>query len=192
MQVVENKMMHPTHEELGYPLKGVPQYMLAIILYTGGKCNYDLCATQRNGDYEKWKVLDACLDMGIKLLSACEIFNYPVFSGLANVQFKEWRVKEAFFATYLSSSKSEDVAIVFRGKKGILLEFEKGIKYITGFAGGLNSSQPCADVSWISMFPDEQEVLFRRGRALAWTSEVVDENESGQMSRFFLVCAATG
>ena len=28
--------------------------MLALVLYTGCDCNYDLCSSQRNGDYNKW------------------------------------------------------------------------------------------------------------------------------------------
>ncbi len=124
--------------------------MLALLLYTGGRCNYDLCASQRSGDYEKWKVLDFCMDWAILELSQCETFRYPLFSGLENVKFEKDSEDNAYFATYLSASKSEDVAITFRGKKGLLLEFEKGFK-----SAAPKGTEPCADVSWISKFPDE-------------------------------------
>ncbi len=50
MEVVKSKMEHPTHKEMCEPLKRVPHYMLALILYTGGDSNYDLGTSQRNGN----------------------------------------------------------------------------------------------------------------------------------------------
>ncbi len=69
MQVVETKMIHPKHEELGSPLKDCPAFMLALILYTGGESNYNLCDSQRKGDYQKWKIFDFCLDTAIRYLT---------------------------------------------------------------------------------------------------------------------------
>ncbi len=43
-------------------------------------------------------------------------------------------------------------------------------------------SMVCADVSWISRFPEEMEVLFRRGIAIDWQAEVINEDENGQIA----------
>ena len=40
-----------------------------VILYTGCDCYRDLRETQRNGDYEKWKVFDASLNDAVEKLS---------------------------------------------------------------------------------------------------------------------------
>ncbi len=56
---------------------------------------------ERNGDYQKWKVLDYCVDGGIAHLSQCQTFSYPLFSGLENIEFSQSKVDDAHFATYL-------------------------------------------------------------------------------------------
>eukprot|EP01084_Bolivina_argentea_P139944 246132_1 len=52
-QIVDRKIKHQRHLMMGSPLNKAE--MLALILYTGCDCNYDLCAAQRNGNYKKWK-----------------------------------------------------------------------------------------------------------------------------------------
>ncbi len=122
-------------------------------------------ACQRNGNYEKWKYFDMCLANAINRLSRHEMFSYPLFSGLEKVLFKENEVREGYFATYLSASKSRDVAITFRGNSGTLIEFEKDIKNCKMGYGAMqmdmNSTNAiCCDVSWISKFPEEMIVSF--------------------------------
>ncbi len=68
MQVVREKMMHPTHDKMGKPLSNYPEAMLALILYTGGHCNYELCRTQREGDFGTWKFFDSSLSQASKTL----------------------------------------------------------------------------------------------------------------------------
>ncbi len=108
MRIVENKMEHPIHKKMGQPLKGIHMRhaMLSLILYTGCDSSYDLCASQRAGDYMKWKFFDASLWGAIDVLSEFEEFEYPLFSGLANVVFPK-NTERGLFATFLSASRSK-------------------------------------------------------------------------------------
>ena len=61
--------------------------------------------------------------------------------------------KIGYFKTYVSTSWKKEVAKAFMGKgSGMVIAFEKGIR----------KCWFCCDVSWISKFPDECEVLFSR------------------------------
>ncbi len=173
MRVVEAKMAHPWHKKMGDPLINKPAFMLSLILCTDGECNYDLCQSQRDGNYEKWKIFDFCLDSAIRILSKCESFDrdFPLFCGLRHVKFHESIVESGFFPTYLHASKSKHVAVRFRGKRGVLFKIEKSIKSLSS-STGRGFLEPCADVSWISQFDFELEVLFRRGVAFPWRAEV--------------------
>ncbi len=118
-------------------------------------------------------------------------------SGLKNVRLPSPTLKDAYFCTYLSASKSKEVAITFREEKGVLFEISENIK--SQLPPKLAMCLPqakgiCCDVSWISKFPDEQEVLFRRGQ-LRWDARVIEENENGQyvaLFSSFLAYAAWG
>ena len=73
LKVVNDKMeckMHKIH--FGLPLK--QHEMLALLLYTGCDCNYDLCSSQREGNYDKWKCFDYCLYNAIEKLDKREMF----------------------------------------------------------------------------------------------------------------------
>ena len=50
LKVADNKMFHPRHLKIKSPLRR--DHMMALIVYTGAECNYDLCKYQRKGDYE--------------------------------------------------------------------------------------------------------------------------------------------
>lgn len=39
--------------------------ILALILYTGCRCTYDLCKAERDGDYAKWKYFSAFLWLAV-------------------------------------------------------------------------------------------------------------------------------
>eukprot|EP01084_Bolivina_argentea_P286352 491198_1 len=51
LNIVDEKLKSHRHKLMGCPLNRGE--MLALILYTGCECNYDLCKSQRNGDYMK-------------------------------------------------------------------------------------------------------------------------------------------
>eukprot|EP01084_Bolivina_argentea_P213867 363127_1 len=143
-------MNHFRHEQMGKPLNRAE--MLALIVYTGCDCNYDLCKHQRNGDYEKWKWFDYCLWNAIYKLSRCQKGQYKIYSGLQLVNFDKTKMSDAYFATYISCSWVKDVSLKFMGDKGMIIEMEESIR----------QSFVCCNVQWISKFPDECEVLIAR------------------------------
>eukprot|EP01083_Nonionella_stella_P045837 122868_1 len=59
LKIVDQKMNSHRHKQMGKPL--TRDLMLSLILYTGCECNFDLCASQRHDDYNKWKWFDYCL-----------------------------------------------------------------------------------------------------------------------------------
>ena len=129
--------------------------MRLCVYYTGCDCNYDLCASQRKSDYRKWKFLDLCLYNAVEKLSNKEGGAFPVFSGLSGVKMHEKMIDNGFFVTYVSTSWKKQVSEVFMGgNKGMIIEIDKEYKG--------NKDIYCCDVSWISKFPDECEVLFAR------------------------------
>ena len=65
------------------------------------------------------------------------------------------RVRNGFFATYVSTSWNEEIATTFTNGKGMMIEIDKKYK--------IRSDVYCCNVSWISKFPDECEILFARG-----------------------------
>eukprot|EP01084_Bolivina_argentea_P167800 291140_1 len=79
LKIVNDKMMHIRHRVINAPL--MRDHMLSLVLYTSGECNYDLCSSQRNGDYKKWKLFDYCLYWAIRTLSELECGSFSVFSG---------------------------------------------------------------------------------------------------------------
>eukprot|EP01083_Nonionella_stella_P172758 593862_1 len=174
LKVVEEKLQHIRHKNIGAPL--LRDGMLALILYTGCDCNYDLCTSQRNGDYDKWKWFDHCLFWAINSLSERERGNYKVYSGLKNVKLKQKQVTGAGFPTYTSTSWCKDVAVAFMQGKGMIIEMDA--TFVKDGRVG------CCDVSWISKFPDEAEVLFSRTYSIyAWSDyalTVVDEQNGMQ------------
>eukprot|EP01084_Bolivina_argentea_P017723 33069_1 len=79
LSIVDNKLQHFRHRSIRQPLNRAE--MLSLVLYTGCECNYDLCKSQRNGNYDKWKWFDYHLYNAIKKLSAKESGAFPVYSG---------------------------------------------------------------------------------------------------------------
>ena len=126
-----------------------------MIHYIACNCNYDLCASQRNGDYKKWKFFDMCLFNAIQKLSTHETGKYPVYSGLNGVKMDKKIVTNGYFVTYVSTSWRREVSEIFTGgDKGMIIQFDEEYRN--------HETVKCCDVSWISKFPDECEVLFAR------------------------------
>eukprot|EP01084_Bolivina_argentea_P015317 28630_1 len=84
LKIVDEKMECVRHKAMCLPLNRAQ--MLALILYTGCDCNYDLCSSQRDGKYDKWKWFDYCLYKAIELLSERESGKFNVYRGLNNVK----------------------------------------------------------------------------------------------------------
>eukprot|EP01083_Nonionella_stella_P227149 806158_1 len=162
MKIVKEKMDHFRHKRYGSPLQEC--HMLALILYTGCDCDGDLCKSQRNGDFSKWKQFDINLSQAIERLSKCEYGRYKVYSGACTVKLNKDMINDGYFVTYTSSSWKKEVAQMFaggRGGEGIIFEMDEEFR----------RHSICCDVSWISKF-DEYEILFSRHSAIDFTDEL--------------------
>ena len=120
-----------------------------------------------------------CLYWAIRKLSERESGNFPVFSGLSSTKLNTKSVETGYFVTYTSTSWDKSVAKDFiGGDKGMLIQIDPNYKG----SFGVN----CCDVSWISKFPDECEVLFSRStdnygdRYSDFKCIVIDESEGIQ------------
>eukprot|EP01083_Nonionella_stella_P253106 871291_1 len=144
--------------------------MLSLVLYTGCDCNYDLCKSQRNGDYDKWKRFDYCLYSAIKLLSSKETGRYTLYTGLDKVKLNEKEIQCGYFPTYTSTSWVRNVASTFMGSAGMMIQIDKTTRSSPVFL--------CCDVSWISKFPDECEILIARSTVYnKFKLKIIDEND---------------
>ena len=87
-----------------------------------------------------------------------ETGKFSVYSGLNHVKIDEKITMNAYFVTYVSTSWRKNVCKAFMkgtGQKkaeGMIIEFDARFKELVA----------CCDVSWISKFPDEFEILFAR------------------------------
>eukprot|EP01084_Bolivina_argentea_P025986 48313_1 len=133
-------------------------------------CCVDIGHHHRKNNYKKWKWFDYCLYWAIYTLSQKEFGKFKVYTGLNNVYLSKQTVKNRYFLTYVSTSWQEHVATKFMGNKGMILEIDENFK---------NDKQVyCCDVSWLSKYPDECEILFARSIG-GWSSnsfccEIVD------------------
>ena len=150
MDIVKEKLQCNRHKLMGSPLNKAE--MLAVILYTDSDINYDLSKQQCNADYSKWKWFDYCLFNAIYKLSQREYGSYKVYTGLHDVELNDNERKCGYFKTYLSTSWSRDVALAFIHDNGVLFEIDETFR----------ENAICCDVSWISKFENEREVLFAR------------------------------
>eukprot|EP01083_Nonionella_stella_P051332 136252_1 len=158
LRIVDEKLNHPRHKAMmDKPLRR--DHMLSLILYTGCDCNYDLCKSQRMGDYKKWKVFDCCLWDAIQRLSSRENGSFTVYSGLNGVHLPS-KETQGYFVTYVSTSWRKEVATSFMDGNGMVVQIDKKFKY--------NYMNYCCDVSWISKFEDEAEILFARSRWMCY------------------------
>eukprot|EP01083_Nonionella_stella_P181641 651315_1 len=109
------------------------------------------------------------LNMGEIKLSQWEIGEYPVYSGINNVMLNQRGIKSGHFKSYVSASRNIDVARAFKGETGMLIEIESRKQFT------------CCDVSWISKFPNEQEILFAfYGTGTKWNAKLVNQTKDNQ------------
>eukprot|EP01084_Bolivina_argentea_P255891 430584_1 len=158
---------HPRHVKMGKPL--AISELFSIVLYTGSYCNYDLCRSQRSGNFRKWPVFDYCLNNAISKLATHEKGRYPVYTGIGGCQidFKNLDKNEAYYmSTFVSTSCDVNIAKRFLGDKG-------GV--IIAVDPNSRNDALCGDVSWISKFGEsEKEVLFSRQRDARWKFQFRD------------------
>ncbi len=114
VKVASDKMKHWRHVKVGSPL--TLAQMLALTFYTSADVNYDMCWFQRNVDYSKYPIFDACLLSAIKRLWIAQTCDFPVFSGLKNIEMHS-NIRAGFFNTFVSTSSDRRVAEGFKGSK---------------------------------------------------------------------------
>ena len=140
--------------------------MLSLLLYTGCSCNYDLCKSQRDGNYKKWKCYDACLYKAISYLSCVEDYSrycndkrilFQLYSGLNKVQLKSnSKIHVFYFPTYISTSYDKKISVEFAQNDGMLMQFDSNVVSKRQFT--------FCSLEWISKFEYECEILIARTR----------------------------
>ena len=188
---LDTKMNDGYHQELGSPLD--PHEMLAIILYTSGKCNYTFSDDLRQCDQStlefipKWKYLDFDLYCAISKLSAHEQWTGCIYTGLCNIwldidKFRHQQEKCVLLKSYTSFSFDLNVALENSGTTGVIFGLDlkqyahmnilptKDQKDARKLAANVplripNSIKWC-DVSWLSKFPTEREILVAKHELL--------------------------
>ena len=73
-KIVNEKLESKMHK-IGFVNCLTRAEMLALILYTGCDCNYDLCKCQREDNFTKWRIFDKCLYSAISKLHDIERYD---------------------------------------------------------------------------------------------------------------------
>ncbi len=173
LKTVDEKMAHPRHCRIGKPLNR--GYMAALVIYCGADANWALCKCQRRGDYKTWKWLDTVLSDAIQTLSKHETFSFPLYCGLHAVEIPSDRIGEGFFNSYISTSYDSSVALAFMKSQGTLVEFDSTIGGVS--FGKHDMCTLACDVSWVSKYRKEKEILFCRGKGLQWTMQRIGKDK---------------
>ncbi|ETO29215.1 hypothetical protein RFI_07913 [Reticulomyxa filosa] len=175
------------HKHMGYPLQ--LENICAILLYCGKPCNVQFSYDQIQFRHHNWPYLDHYLQQAIAVLhkhERREESETELYSGLKGVRLENIKeIKEGFFISYLSTSDNIQVAQMYRSDQGCILHFHPSMRR----TGGIKS----CDVSWISPYKHEREILFARSFAgytldgrvykelLAWNAKIESEDEYTQM-----------
>ena len=166
--ILSQKMKHPRHGELKSPLS--EPMMLALIIYCNGDCTYDLTESQRiqkdwYSDKQyfnfKWYHFDFLLNYAIKTLSHYENHFENIYTGLCHVSltYKSTSVFRGcvHLKTNASFTTDLEVAKEFRASNGMIICVNMQLL----LAYKQEAFKAC-DVSWISEYPDEKEILVTR------------------------------
>ncbi|ETO00587.1 hypothetical protein RFI_36853 [Reticulomyxa filosa] len=176
------------HKQMGYPLQ--LWHICAILLYCGKSCNVQFSYDQIQFRHYKWPFLDTYLQEAIMILHSherVEESEMELYCGLKNVRLEniEKEIKSGFFISHVSTSDDIHVAKMFRSNQGCILHFHPSMR-----RPKLIDS---CDVSWISPFKHEREILFARSfinfvddekihkERNAWNAKVENEDEYTQM-----------
>lgn len=132
--------------------------IVALTLYTDGDCSYDLCESQRNGDHvKKWPFFHYYLNESIAILSRYETHFENIYTGVCNAKLdisKAGKTGWIAFSTNVSFTSDLNIALQFRGSEGLIfgLNMRRSANAIFG------QFRAC-DISWISSYPKEKEIL---------------------------------
>ena len=108
-------------------------------------------------------------------MSDRETGSFSVYSGLNKVKLDRKKVESGHFVTYVSSSWNKEVAKSFMSGDGMMIQIDETYKNDEWIY--------CCDVSWISKFPDECEILFARSQRYSlnkFKCVVLDESNGVQ------------
>eukprot|EP01084_Bolivina_argentea_P129758 229127_1 len=152
-EIVAEKLNHPIHKSFGSPLN--IDEMLSIILYTGTDLHKVVRDTEVKQNYEKWKHFRINLSNAIHKLPSITKNNIDgserTYHGLNKVinhkKYDGWFES----CTVISTSLDKNIALKSVKNEGSILYFP--------LIGHFGPTFENADVSWISKFPYEREVL---------------------------------
>ncbi|ETO26587.1 hypothetical protein RFI_10546 [Reticulomyxa filosa] len=162
------------HKQMGYPLQ--LHQICAILLYCGKPCNVQFSKDQIQFQHYKWSFLDRSLQGAISILNSHERReeeSIDLYCGLATVRLENIKeIKQGFFISHVSTSDDIQVAQIYRSDRGCAIH--------------------SCDVSWISPFEHEREILFSRSNSAqfldeknkektTWNARIENENENTQM-----------
>ncbi|ETO35658.1 hypothetical protein RFI_01403 [Reticulomyxa filosa] len=144
------------HKHMGYPLQ--LYHICAILLYCGKSCNSEFSYDQIKFRHHKWPYLDKILQDAIMILHSHERreeTEMELYCGLKGVRLENIKeIKSGFFISHVSTSDDFEIAQIFRSDQGCILHFHPSMRRVFGI-------ESC-DVSWISPFKHEREILFAR------------------------------
>ena len=191
-QQLKTKMDHPRHKRIQSSLNNFQ--MLALMLYCNGDCNYDLCLSQRDGSYKtKWPIFDALVNHAIEILSQFEEHWENIYSGICGVfyEFKQEKINDyctfdrIYFTTNVSFTTDLEIAKQFRGSSGMII----GLNMKRSYLVSCGYFKAC-DVSWISRYPHEKEILCSRGSPIYFyrNTMTVTQNKNTNEKQQWFVC----
>merc|ERR1712154_282696 len=152
MDVVEEKLDIFYNEDAAKNCNLNKAEMLSLILYSNGKCMKDLSESQLTGNYLKWKWFDRSLFDAIEKLSKCQYASYPIYCYTDSIKVDKLN-KNGYFKTYLECHRYKEVALSLMEETDVLIEINKSFT---------SKTNKCCDISWISSFPDEYQVILQR------------------------------
>ncbi|ETO23053.1 hypothetical protein RFI_14130 [Reticulomyxa filosa] len=146
-----------THKQMGYPLQ--LHHVCAILLYCAKECNFAFSYDQIQFRHYKWLYFDSYLCEAIKICSLHERreeSRIDLYCGLKEVRLESIHkeIKTGYFISYVSTSDDLEIAKAFQGEQGCILHFHPSMRRAPHIF--------CCDVSWISPFKHEREILFSR------------------------------
>ncbi|ETO31224.1 hypothetical protein RFI_05897 [Reticulomyxa filosa] len=144
------------HKQMGYPLQ--LWNICAILLYCGKSCNVQFSYDQIKFRHHIWPFMDYYLQEAIMILhrhERREESEMELYCGLKGVRLKNIKeIKSGSFISHVSTSDDIQVAQRFRSNQGCILHFHPSMRRARGILS--------CDVSWISPFKYEREILFAR------------------------------
>jgi hypothetical protein len=170
---VQDKAAHPRHvrmiDQYGEAARLTHDELLAIACYTGVDAYRDVRRSAAARNWDRWPSFIENLIRGLQKLQTFEMLDLepsqPLFHGISNAIAHGqtyFGVEDTFWLKFMmpiSTSPDRDLALSFlepgRSSNSLLLRFEAPFRDETYG----RSMTYFADISWISQFPLEREVL---------------------------------